>query len=102
MGHDRPPHIKTAQTKMDQYTTVMGGGIADRRPQDVAGSPPPTDVGVLLKAIQDRRKEVESKVDGIQVDLSLVRQDLQRVVERVTEAETRISTTEEDVTTPQK
>ncbi|KAJ1176342.1 hypothetical protein NDU88_001624 [Pleurodeles waltl] len=89
---------------MDQLTTTMaaGGGTADGLQRDVSGSPPLTDKVVLLKVIQDSREKIKSKLDSIKTNLSLVRQDLRRVAERVTEAETWLSLTEDEMTTLQK
>ncbi|KAJ1133900.1 hypothetical protein NDU88_000372 [Pleurodeles waltl] len=65
---------------MDQYTAPrdMGPGSAQGAAREAVETPDPPDLITILKAIQDSREAVESKVDGVRVDLSLVRQDLRR------------------------
>ena len=89
MGNDKAAH-SSSQSKMDQCTSLPqpGGPQGSRVPLD-----PVTNVGAadILKAIQDSCAALESQIGGVQVEVSLVRQDLRNVVDRVTEAEGRIS-----------
>ncbi|KAJ1117653.1 hypothetical protein NDU88_005850 [Pleurodeles waltl] len=60
----------------------------------------PADLTTILKAIQDSKEAVESKVVRLRIDLFLMQQDLHKVAERVTESETQISTAENELVTP--
>ena len=51
----------------------------------------------ILSAIHASRLALEGQIGGVQMEVSLVRQDLQNVVDRVTEAEGRISELEDTV-----
>ena len=74
------------QPKMDKFTVsgppeqnaVLGDAVPDRFSE-------------VLSAIQASRQSLENQIGGVQLDVSLVRQDLLNVVDRVTEAEGRIS-----------
>ncbi|KAJ1205341.1 hypothetical protein NDU88_000776 [Pleurodeles waltl] len=60
---------------------------------------PPTDLAAISTAIQESRELVESKVDSVCIDHSLMNRDTCKVDETVTEAEALIYTTEDHVAT---
>lgn len=67
-----------------------------------AGPPPHADsaeedTARVLEAILDCKSTLTSKIEEVKVDVSLIRQDLQKLRERVTETETRLSRVEDEV-----
>lgn len=61
-----------------------------------AGSPSSTnpvveDTARVLEAISDCKSTLKCKIEEVKIDVSLIRQDLQKFRDRVTETETRIS-----------
>ena len=88
MGKDKGAPV-TQQCKMDKCTV---SGSRTRSPEK--GAPSSDDghdrVAKILSAIQASRSALESQI-GVQAEVSLVRQDLRNVVDRVTETEGRIS-----------
>ena len=98
MGKDKIAH-PPAQTRMDQFTRPGAGSRgtgAEMAPGEPAG--PSSETEAILKAIKESKDAVERKVEEVRVDVSLLRQDLRGVADRVTEAETRISTAEDEIT----
>ena len=61
-----------------------------------------TSLTTILAAINTMKTDISSKFDGILSAIESVRRDIIDCSERVTQAETRISTTEDNVTTLQK
>ncbi len=61
-----------------------------------------TTLTAILAAINDMKSEFSSKFDGILNAMENVMKDLSDCSERVTQAETRISTTEDHVTVLQE
>ena len=57
-----------------------------------------TGTEAILIAIKESKEAVERKVEEVRVDVSLLRHDLRGVADRVTEAEARISTAEDEIT----
>ncbi|KAJ1207152.1 hypothetical protein NDU88_002544 [Pleurodeles waltl] len=74
--------------KIDQYikpaSTVTG---AAENPPVLQTPPAHSDLATILKAIQDSREVVETKEDKVQVDVSLLHQNLRNITCQVTEAE---------------
>ena len=97
MGKDKNAH-PPAQTRMDQFTRPGAGSRgtgAEMAPGEPTGTS--TETEAILKAIKDSKDAVERKVEEVRVDVSLLRQDLRGVADRVTEAEARISTAEDEI-----
>ena len=86
----KPPR----QGKMDKYTkpvmtTTTEDEVVTSLPDNVA----------LLAAIHSSRETLEGKIGEVRSEVSLIRQDLRNVTDRVTVAETRISDLEDTITT---
>ena len=98
MGKDKPPQSNQSQTKMDQFTKPGPGSRGTGAP-GLSEEPTnaPTGTEAILNAIKDSCDAVEWKIDEERIDVSLLRQDLRKVADRVTEAETRVSTAEDDI-----
>lgn len=67
-----------------------------------AGSPSTTssateDTARVLEAISDCKSTLTGKIEEIKIDVSLIHQDLQKLRDRVTETETRISHMEDEL-----
>lgn len=55
------------------------------------------DTARVLEAISDCKSSLTCKIEEVKIDVSLIRQDLQKLRERVTETETRISRVEDEM-----
>lgn len=94
---------------LTKKTTDAASKLAKYRLQDKAaaeenGADQPTpldssadDTARVLEAISDCKSTLTCKIEEVKVDVSLIRQDLQKMRERVTETETRISQVEDSV-----
>ena len=95
MGKDRTAAPSSSlQPKMDKFTIPgpKSGGA------EGATMPPAADTdrfAEILTAIQASRSALEMQIGGVQAEVSLVRQDLRNVVDRVTATESRISELED-------
>ncbi|KAJ1210125.1 hypothetical protein NDU88_005493 [Pleurodeles waltl] len=67
----KPPE----QGKIDKYSKAMGF------PAQIDSRVQPPDTGDLLLAIQQSRTAMETIVDGVAMEVSLLRQELRKVVE---------------------
>ena len=86
----------SSQAKMDRYTVPPSqNGLLRPDPP----LPHSSDTGTvdILQAIQASWLALEMQFEGVQTDVSLIRQDLRNVVDRMTEAEGRISELEDTV-----
>ena len=94
MGKDKAG-AQAQQYKMDKYTTSAGARKDEQKmPEEASGA---DKFAEILEAIQASRSALEGQIGGIQTEVSLVRQDLRNVVDRVTETEGRVSELEETV-----
>lgn len=96
MGRDCLPKTSGShtQTKIDRFTS------AERGPgEGPSGSPPApgTDLSAILQAISTSQASVEGKIGEVRVDTALIRQDLRNATARISEAESRISTVEDEL-----
>ncbi|KAJ1204217.1 hypothetical protein NDU88_007998 [Pleurodeles waltl] len=82
MRRTRPSPPVQAKTKMDQYT--IPNPAADDTAGAAGSSLGPSvlqpDLNAILKAVRGSREAVEQKVDELHIEVSLIRQDLQRVM----------------------
>lgn len=51
----------------------------------------------MLEAISDCKSTLTGKIEEIKIDVSLIRQDLQKLRDQVTETENRISHVEDEM-----
>lgn len=65
---------------------------ADSPPSDNATNP---DTAKVLAAIAESRTYLTNRIDEVKVDISLIRHDMQKLRDRVTDTETRISVAED-------
>mgnify|MGYP002804399224 CR=1 FL=1 len=94
MGKDKLAN-PTQQPRMEKYTipvpkTPIGN------PQQAPGTSEDK-FAEILAAIHASRNALEGQIGGLQMEVSLVRQDLRNVVDRVTETEDRISGMENNI-----
>ena len=95
MGKDKP-NANPQQPKMDRFTTTVPRRQAS--PDASAEKNPDSDkLAEILAAIQTSRQALEGQIGGVQAEVSLIRQDLRNVVDRVTETEGRVSELEDTV-----
>ena len=85
------------QAKLDKYTKISPSHTSGSSGPSKSQPPQTASASQILLAIGDLRNSIEGKIDELKSDLSLIRYDLRKTVERVTEAETKISTTEDEV-----
>ena len=98
MGKDKPVPTGPAQMKMDQFTKPGSGPRGPDGARTLEGPrDAPAGTTAILNAVKESREAVERRVEEVRVDVSLLRQDLRGVADRVTEAETRISTAEDEI-----
>lgn len=95
-----PKRPSEAAAKLDKFRRLEGCVQA----QD--GGPPPSapaaaasgvDQAAILAAITDCKTSLTTKIEEIKIDISLLRQDFQKLRGRVTETEGRISRVEDDL-----
>ena len=94
MGKDKLAN-PTQQPKMDKYTTLVPKNPIDNPQQ--ASSASEDKFAEILAAIHASRNALEGQIGGLQMEVSLVRQDLRNAVNRVTETEDRISGLENNI-----
>ena len=94
MGKDRVVAPST-QAKLDRYAKTPSPITANASGSDKLEPPSHTNENQILQAIGDLRSSVEGKIEELRIDLSLIRQDLRKTLEQVTEAEGRISDIED-------
>lgn len=94
------PPKKPTETlaKLDEYRrqdkeSPSQDGAAVEQEAGTAGA----ETAKVLEAISSCQASLTSKIKEVKIDISLVRQDLQRLNDRVTEAETRLSTVEDSL-----
>ena len=95
MGKDKLA-VPAQQPKMDKFTIPA----PPKNPTDTtqqAKDAPEDKFTEILAAIQASRLALEGQIGGLQTEVSLVRQDLRNVVDRVTETEDRVSSLENNV-----
>ncbi|KAJ1149658.1 hypothetical protein NDU88_002463 [Pleurodeles waltl] len=99
MGKDKSAKQATAQTRIDQFTTGTTGHQSEDPNPNEGGEQRTTsgDLPAILHVIQASQVAVESKIGEVRVDVALVRQDLRNTTARIIEAESRISTTEDEI-----
>lgn len=89
-GTHSPPHTRSSGSAAAD--TLKAGSASDRSGkltlEQISAQP--------LQAITSCNTSFTGKMEEIKVDISLLRQDMQRVCERVAETELRISTLEDD------
>ena len=96
MARDKDPK-PPRQWRMDKYTTPI---LAVFVPEEE--TVPLPDNGALLAAIHASRDTLEGRISEVRSEVTLIRQDLQNITDKVTVAETRISDLEDTVATLRK
>ena len=94
MGKDKSAN-PAQQPRMEKYTIPVPKNPIDN-PQQASGASEDK-FAEILAAIHASRNALEGQIGGLQMEVSLVRQDLRNVVDRVTETEDRISGLENNI-----
>lgn len=84
---------KLAKFRLQDKAAAEENGADQPAPSDSAAD----DTARVLEAISDCKSTLTCKIEEVKVDVSLIRQDLQKLRERVTDTETRISQVEDDI-----
>ncbi|KAJ1202047.1 hypothetical protein NDU88_005850 [Pleurodeles waltl] len=83
--------------KMDKYAVLrqtegpLAGKDAEGGPSAVRGPSAEPSLGAIMAAIQDLKGSLELKLDAVMVDVTLLRVDLKKAMEKVNSTETDIA-----------
>lgn len=106
---EKDRRTQDVREKLDKFRNAPSGdkrqspthadNVAASTSDDSTHSDPDTnsDTARVLAAIAESRTYLTNRIDEVKVDISLIRQDMQKIRERVTETEARISVVEDTI-----
>lgn len=94
-----PKKSQGAITKLGKYRNDGQDTMGEDSAASSSGEevPPSGDTARILDAVSLCQTTLTSRIEEVKVDISLIRQDMHKLRERVTEAERRVGQVEDDI-----